>query len=385
MILVAKQVTSISASAITDTRGDSNLCGFVQGLIQQVDTTTLFQQWEAGYEEWQDGAEDEFNDWFQTVRDTLSTATLLRKFEYDYTTVSANEDTFDVQSFIEQYSYALDILEIRINGLTLTASEYTRNQAVVTLTTPIEEAGTVISFCIYKSVDGSDAQSIVETVYDLEEWFNKTRIVAPNGGVKNYVTSDTAIITDVFTSMGVGFHTLFAPAFVLGLPKEAATFLYGEMTSASSGYLIAITSDESMYFNVYDASQWGGWRTLYETDPEMLWSSSGAYPASGAVITPSKPLYMCKNGWLLTFQAWEYGNGVTADNLIQTAMIPKYSPDGTPWNGESMIFTLAYVEGTVDVKMCSKMFQVYNTRLVSSEMNPQGVNRNIVLRNIREF
>lgn len=373
-IAVNKQVAAITGSMITDTRGNSSLCGYVQGLIQQMDTTTMFDQWQAGFEEW-----------FSEVKDELSTATLLRKFEYDYTTVSANESTFNVQSFIEQYAYALDILEIRINGLTLTASEYTRDENVVTLTTPIAEKGTPISFCIYKSVDGSDAQSIVETVYDLEQWFNATRILASDGGVKNYVTSSSAIITDVFTGMGIGFHTLYAISSVLGLPKATPTFLFGEMTDTSSGYLFAIASDGSTYVNTYDARTWMGWRTLFEYDANMLWSSTGAYPNSGMNITPSKPLLMCQHGWLLTFQGWDISSQQPTGNLIQTAMIPKYAPDGTPWSGETMSFPLVIAEGTASMQLVAKAFQVYNTRLVSGPYNAQGDNRNLVLMNIREF
>lgn len=160
-IAVNKQTAAITATMITDTRGNSDLCGFVQGLIQQLDTTTLFQQWQAG-----------FDDWFDEVKDELSTATLLRKFEGNYVTVTANESVFNVQTYVPQYAYALDVLEVRINGLTLTTNEYTRVGNVVTLVTPISEVGTPISFTVYKSVDGSDAETIIDEVADLQTVVN---------------------------------------------------------------------------------------------------------------------------------------------------------------------------------------------------------------------
>lgn len=43
--------TSITQSAITDTRPNSSICGWVTGLLQQVDTSTLFLQWQKAYEE----------------------------------------------------------------------------------------------------------------------------------------------------------------------------------------------------------------------------------------------------------------------------------------------------------------------------------------------
>lgn len=160
-IAVDKQVTAITASMITDTRMISDLCGYVQGLIQQMDTTTMFEQWQDG-----------FDTWFQTVKETLSTATLLRKFEGNYTTVTANESEFNVKTLIPQYVNQLDVLEVRINGLTLNSNEYSRSGDVVTLTTPIAETGTPINFTIYKSVDGSDAETIIDEVAELQTVVN---------------------------------------------------------------------------------------------------------------------------------------------------------------------------------------------------------------------
>lgn len=156
-ISVTKQVTEITASMITDTRGNSNLCGYVQGLIQQVDTTTLFDQWQAG-----------FDDWFSTVKDTLSTSTLLRKFEYTHITAAANESTWDITKFIRQFSYPLDVLTVNINGLTLNVNEYSLDGSTITLNTPIAEANVPITFTVYKSVDGTDAVTVIEQVEELQ-------------------------------------------------------------------------------------------------------------------------------------------------------------------------------------------------------------------------
>lgn len=59
-IYVSKGVTAITASVISDTRMDSNRCGIVQGLIQQVSTTTLWQQQQAEFEEWLDSINDQY-------------------------------------------------------------------------------------------------------------------------------------------------------------------------------------------------------------------------------------------------------------------------------------------------------------------------------------
>lgn len=160
-ISVKKQITAITNSMITDTRSNTSLCGWVTGLIREIDSTTLFEQWQ-----------DEFDTWFDDVKDTLSTATLLRKFEGNYTTVTANESTFNVQTYVPQYAYALDILEVRINGLTLNSNEYSRNGNMVTLVTPIAETGVPVSFAVYKSVDGSDAETVIDEVAELQTVVN---------------------------------------------------------------------------------------------------------------------------------------------------------------------------------------------------------------------
>lgn len=156
-ISVTKQITAITTAMITDTRGNSNLCGYVAGLIQQIDTSTLFEQFDAG-----------FNDWFDQVKDTLATATLLQKLEQVFTTTSTTLTSFDVTNYIPSYKYVIDILEVYIDGLRLDKNEYTMNQSTVTLLTPITHAGTEVSLVVYKSIDGSDAETVVEQVQEMK-------------------------------------------------------------------------------------------------------------------------------------------------------------------------------------------------------------------------
>lgn len=68
-VYITKLSTSITQSNITDTRADKTVCGFVTGVIDQVDTTTLFAQWKAAYDEavaemaaWYEGLTENFVD-----------------------------------------------------------------------------------------------------------------------------------------------------------------------------------------------------------------------------------------------------------------------------------------------------------------------------------
>lgn len=59
-INVASGAVELSEEDITDTRPDTELCGFVTGVVEQIDTTDLFSQYNA-----------EFNTWFSGVQGTL--------------------------------------------------------------------------------------------------------------------------------------------------------------------------------------------------------------------------------------------------------------------------------------------------------------------------
>lgn len=141
-ITVNKQVSAITSAMITDTRGNSNLCGYVQGLIQQADTTTLFESWQNGFETWFAGIQDQFEQ-----------GKVFKRLEGQVTTTQANQSTFNVLTYIPDYAFAYDTLDVYINGLHLNGNEYTQSNATITLATPIQKAGAVVTFVVYKSVD----------------------------------------------------------------------------------------------------------------------------------------------------------------------------------------------------------------------------------------
>lgn len=126
-VYIAKGALTISQAAITDTRLNNTLCGLMHGVVNQVDTTTIFnqyQQWfndysvtkaaeflqwqtdvttalenwidaqEQGFEAWRqaeeqlyytwlNGRKNDFDAWFEIVKDILDTTAdgkLLNKF-----------------------------------------------------------------------------------------------------------------------------------------------------------------------------------------------------------------------------------------------------------------------------------------------------------------
>lgn len=159
-IHVGKLAESLTQSNITDERPDNNVCGFVHGLIEQLDTTAMFIQYT-----------DAFNRWFDGIKETLATSTLIRQYTSHYITKESSETTIPIQ--IPQYVMGLDILNVFVNGMKLVNSvEYVKNADTITLVKPLE-AGQTVDFEVFKSVDGSDAETVVQQVYELQQLTNQ--------------------------------------------------------------------------------------------------------------------------------------------------------------------------------------------------------------------
>lgn len=139
-ITINKQVTAISASMIRDTRADSSLCGYVAGLIDQIDATGLFDQFQAAFDEW-----------FSDVQNSYQSR-LLQKLVHRRVTTAESESTFNVVNYISSYAPSTDILEVYIEGLHLSPADYTLSSSgVVTLAVPITHTGTSITFVVLKN------------------------------------------------------------------------------------------------------------------------------------------------------------------------------------------------------------------------------------------
>ena len=102
-ITVAANATAIVTADISDRRGYSSECGYVTGLIQQIDTDDLFDQFEAA-----------FYSWFNTLQTNLTYNCRVQHFNYS-TTLSAA--TSSVAFTIADYNPNIDILTVYVNGM----------------------------------------------------------------------------------------------------------------------------------------------------------------------------------------------------------------------------------------------------------------------------
>ena len=114
MVYVAAGATSITQANITDTR-PSALCGWVTGLIKQVNTSTLWLQWQAAYQAYYDAMTEQFQEWFDSLTQQLNINTFIKHFDWHYY-LPASTTGFYLRQ--QGYTYSeSDIINVYINGL----------------------------------------------------------------------------------------------------------------------------------------------------------------------------------------------------------------------------------------------------------------------------
>ena len=184
-ILVSKNISAITTTLITDQRSNNNVCGWIVGLIEQFDTTTLFNQYEEAqdnfinnqtqsFEDWYDTQTQNFNNWFNGIKDEVKATSLYREYRSLYATVNANEQDIQIPSTILFDNNGLDVLEVIINGLVANDNQYSISDdgTSIHLTSPLSVIGTRVEFVNKKSVEGTVAESTVLRVEALEKKVN---------------------------------------------------------------------------------------------------------------------------------------------------------------------------------------------------------------------
>lgn len=147
-IYVGANATSL---VVTDTRADADLCGWVYSTSGD---NSFFTSLDAS-----------FNAWFGGVKDTLSSVTLFKRYNWrTMLDVATNKVTFA----IPQYDAETCFIEVFVNGLVITEGvDYTITGAVITFTNSLI-AGTEIEVKCYKSIDGTGIMSVADEITELQ-------------------------------------------------------------------------------------------------------------------------------------------------------------------------------------------------------------------------
>ncbi len=121
MIYVPAGATSITQANITDMR-PSSMCGWVTGLVQQVDTSKLFLQWQSAYQAYYDEMTAQFDAWLSALTEQLQVNTCIE--EYEKREILNGSASNIIPLNMDGYSYEnTDIFQVFFNGL-MTSENY---------------------------------------------------------------------------------------------------------------------------------------------------------------------------------------------------------------------------------------------------------------------
>jgi hypothetical protein len=132
-IFVGASISSISQSAITDTRSNNAVCGWVTGLVNQVNTSDLFLQYSQAYQEaieqmqndeqgmmsqmntWFTNQRAAFDAWMSTLTEELNVDGYIKEEIHEFSGVGVVQD----QHHNLDPNRLPDILEGYVNGLSV--------------------------------------------------------------------------------------------------------------------------------------------------------------------------------------------------------------------------------------------------------------------------
>ena len=165
-ISVGPSASEITQSVIADGRGSAD-CPWVSTLIWQVDTSTLFLQYQAALTEELQHFSDQWTQFFAQLTEDLSVATNILVMRNEYT---AEESETEIPIGIEDYDPETDMLQVFINGLMAQQDVfYTIDDdgEGITLTNAIS-AGDKVFFVVMKSIVTGNVTSIQSEIAGLQ-------------------------------------------------------------------------------------------------------------------------------------------------------------------------------------------------------------------------
>lgn len=123
--------------------------------------------------------------------------------------------------------------------------------------------------------------------------------------------------------------------------------------------------------------------------PGILWSGV-VFPGGDSTMTLSKNISDCRGGIILLWCDYDAETSTVNNTDFVTTIIPRISPTGNDWNGESFYCDVPRHIGndTYDVTTESRIIKrvkVYNSKLEGYIENARGLRNNVVLRAIYEY
>ena len=169
-IYVKAGATTITQSVIQDTRSDSSVCGWVTGLIDQIDTEDLFDQWTAAYEEnitemegWEVEQKTAFEAWMETLTSQLTVGAYIN--QYEKTVTLSSEDSRTISLNMSGYTQSdNDKYFIYLNGLKgIVGTDYTIGNGSITVN--CNGSNDVVNIVVLKTILGQIYEDALNVEY----------------------------------------------------------------------------------------------------------------------------------------------------------------------------------------------------------------------------
>lgn len=187
-IYVAPSANYIGPDAITDLRGSSE-CPWITSLIQQVDTSQLYNQWQAAYQKYYEDETEAFNNFMQTLTEQLSVSTNMVMLESHY---NSTGEVTEIPIGITGFDQNKDVLMVFVNRLRATPEiDYILTPAdntKITLTNSIV-ANQSVNFLVLKSVVGADDATAMQLMTEIN---TKLTAITKDSGWVNFTLENNA-------------------------------------------------------------------------------------------------------------------------------------------------------------------------------------------------
>lgn len=254
-ITVAAGASSISAANIEDTRGSAD-CGWVTSLVDQVDTSVLFAQWQTAYQQYFQSMTEAFNsyasiqqqaweDFFdQAQSDMTATNSLLRLYYtstnnmyYIYNPTSSRyELAMPIVGYIPSYNSGTDLINLYINGSMLDPSMWSlfdfdsQYKSIYFNFTPPTTSGNKFVIECLKSVVPSDVSSVESSIQELNT--NLSNFMADTGWITlSWQNGASAYDANNATAIRKAGNRVYIRGAVKGATSASTVY-----TMVSSGY-----------------------------------------------------------------------------------------------------------------------------------------------------
>lgn len=219
-IFVGTNATSVT---VTDTRSDASLCGWVYST--------------SGDDSFFTSLDNSFNEWFDDAKDTLSSVTLFKRYQWRYVLIAASKT---VQFVIPQYDADTCFIEVYINGiLDHEGTDYTVSGNTLTFVRNLI-AGTEVIVNCYKSIDGTGIESVADEITELQNQVASIISVAE----MNYDCTglnDNISLSQIAQAIYAGSYT------AANVTPAAASWLEA---AGGNTWLASLTSDAHITINV---------------------------------------------------------------------------------------------------------------------------------------